>query len=97
MSTLLEAIDKAVVESGSFYATFHYGRDTNGNTTGEVFVRVSDGQLSGAPEVGSGVVVIEKKSKVQIGTLGELKGSVQSMGVNYSLWTFVNQTALLRK
>jgi hypothetical protein len=96
VSQLVEALHKAVIDSNSFYGQFSYQRDTAGNIT-EVLVSISDGQESGAPEVGSGVVAIEKKSKVQLLQLTELVGSKQSMGVNYSLWRFVNNTQLLRK
>lgn len=94
--SLIEAINQAVVETNSFYGQFSYQRDTQGNIS-EVLVSISDGQESGAPEVGSGVMAIEKKSKVQFLTLTELVGSKQSMGVNYTLWKFVNDTQKLRK
>lgn len=96
MSTLVEAINQAVIETNSFYGQFSYQRDTQGNIT-EVLISISDGQESGAPEVGSGVLAIEKKSKVQFLTLSEFVGSKQSMGVNYTLWKFVNETQKLRK
>ena len=93
---LVEAINQAIVETNSFYGQFSYQRDAQGNIT-EVLVSISDGQESGAPEVGSGVMAIEKKSKVQFLTLTELVGSKQSMGVNYTLWKFANDTQKLRK
>lgn len=97
MSKLLEAIQVAVKESGSFYGSFAFGRDESGTQTGEVFISVADGQDSGTPEVGSGVLVLEKKSKVQVVSLTELVGKRTSMGVNYTLWKFVNETSLLKK
>ena len=96
MSKLIEALHSAVVESNSFYGQFSYQRTPSGEIS-DVLVSISDGQDSGAPEVGSGVIAIEKKSKVQFLTLTELVGSKQSMGVNYTLWKFVNDTQKLRK
>ena len=96
ITTLLEAINKAVVETGSFYGQFAYQRKDNGEIA-EVLVSVSDGQESGTPEVGSGVIAIEKKAKIQVLTLTALVATKQSMGVNYSLWRFVNETQKLRK
>jgi hypothetical protein len=96
MSALLEALNRVVVETNSFYGQFSYQRTANGEIA-EVLVSISDGQDSGAPEVGSEVVAIEKKSKVQFLQLTELVGQKQSMGVNYSLWRFVNNTQQLRK
>jgi hypothetical protein len=97
MSKLLEAIQEAVKESESFYGSFAFGRDDSGTQTGEVFISVADGQESGTPETGSGVLVLEKKSKIQVVKLTELVGKRTSMGVNYTLWKFVNETALLKK
>lgn len=96
MSTLVEAIHSAVVTSNSFYGQFSYIRDAAGGIE-SVVVSVSDGQESGTPTKGSGVVAIEKKSKVQLLELTEQVGSKQSMGVNYTLWAFVNLTQQLRK
>jgi len=96
ISTLLEAINNAVVTSNSFYGQFSYVRDTTGGIE-SVVVSVSEGQGSGTPTKGSGVIAIEKKSKLQVLELVEQVGTKQSMGVNYSLWTFVNLTQQLRK
>jgi len=97
VSKLLQAIQQAVKESESFFGSFAFGRDDSGTQTGEVFISVADGQESGTPEVGSGVLVLEKKSKVQFVTLTELVGKRTSMGVNYTLWKFVNETQNLKK
>jgi hypothetical protein len=96
VSKLVEAIHSAVTLSNSFYGQFSYVRDSVGGIE-SVVVSVSDGQESGIPEVGSGVVAIEKKSKVQFLELTEKVGTKQSMGVNYTLWNFVNLTQQLRK
>lgn len=96
MSKLIEAINQAVIDTGSFYGQFSYQRDESGTVT-DVLISISDGQESGAPEVGSGVLAIEKKSKTQVLTLTEFVGSKQSMGVNYTLWKFANETQKLRK
>jgi len=58
---------------------------------------VSDGQANGTPEVGSGVLVIEKKSKIQLVTLTELVTTKTVMGVGASLWRFVNDTQSLKR
>jgi len=84
------------METNSFYGQFSYARTPNGEIA-EVLVSISDGQESGTPEVGSGVIAIEKKSKIQVLSLTELVSTKQSMGVNYSLWRFVNETQKLRK
>ena len=96
MSTLLEAINNAVVTSNSFYGQFSYIRDTTGGIE-SVVVSVSEGQGNGTPTKGSGVIAIEKKSKLQVLELVEQVGTKQSMGVNFTLWTFVNLTQQLRK
>lgn len=97
MSKLLQAIQEAVKESESFFGSFAFGRSDDGSLNGEVFISVADGQESGTPEVGSGVLVLEKKSKVQFVSLTELVGKRTSMGVNYTLWKFVNETQNLKK
>lgn len=96
MSTLTEAISNAVVESNSFMGSFSYNRNPDGSI-GDVLVMVSDGQANGTPEVGSGVLVIEKKSKIQLVTLTELVTTKTVMGVGASLWRFVNDTQSLKR
>lgn len=96
MSKLTEAIANAVVESDSFMGSFSYNRNPDGSI-GDVLVMVSDGQASGSPEVGSGVLVVEKKSKVQFVTLTELVTTKTVMGVGASLWKFTNDTANLKR
>lgn len=96
MSKLTEAIANAVVESDSFMGSFSYNRNPDGSI-GDVLVMVSDGQASGSPEVGSGVLVLEKKSKAQFVTLTELVTTKTVMGVGASLWKFTNDTANLKR
>jgi len=76
--------------------SFSYNRNPDGSI-GEVLVMVSDGQANGTPEQGSGVLVLEKKSKIQLVTLTELVTTKTVMGVGASLWRFVNETQNLKR